>query len=70
MEIQFRFMRRKYLRMPKSKENYVGTNILTLRFGKFGFNWFTDSGNWFFYIYLNKSIVRFSSAGFMVWRKD
>lgn len=31
----------------------------------FQFRWFTDCGEWFFYIHLGKKYWRFSGAGYM-----
>ena len=50
-------------------KTYQGTHILMFNFYKLKFDWFTDCGDWFLYLYWygkeNIKYIRFSSAGFM-----
>lgn len=52
-----------------STNEYQGTYIFMFNFWRFKFDWFTDCGDWFIYLYWycdnNVKYVRFSSAGFM-----
>ena len=43
--------------------NYQGINILTFKIFKLKFNWFTDCGSWFIYIYFGKNFIRLSDCG-------
>lgn len=44
-------------------------DFLRLEVGKLRITWFMDSGDWFFYFYWDYKWWRFSSAGFVKWRK-
>ena len=46
------------------KTDYQGTYILMFQIKKFKFNWFTDFGEWFIYVYWDKTWMRFSSIGY------
>ncbi len=52
---------------PKCKANRQGMYILMLRLKDYGIGWLTDCGAWFFYVYLGKHGLRFSSEGFLTY---
>ena len=45
-----------------------GIYILYFKIFNFKFDWFTDCGSWFLYLYLGKYYIRFSDAGFIKGR--
>lgn len=49
-------------------ENDVEIEFLLIEGNGCRINWFTDCGDWFFYIILGKRFWRFSSAGYMDYR--
>lgn len=55
---------KKYYTDPE-KTLFQGWYIFCLMIKGFKINWFTDCGEWFFYIYIGKRHWRFSSAGFI-----
>lgn len=63
----FKIFTKYYTNDIKCKEDYQGIYILFIKIKEYGIGWFTDCGDWFFYIYLGKHGVRFSSAGFLTY---
>lgn len=49
------------------KKNEYGIRILGLSIGRFSFDWFTELGEWFIYVYhfgrKSTRVLRLSSAG-------
>ena len=43
--------------------------FLLLIVGCFSIDWFTDCGEWFLYIYWKNKYWRFSSVGYLSWKK-
>jgi hypothetical protein len=46
--------------------DYQGFDFILFNTKYFKFNWFTDCGEWFVYIYFGKRYFRFSGAGFLM----
>lgn len=55
-----------YFENQFGQKTYQGTYFLQFKVSKyFFFNWFTDCGDWFIYIYIIKMWFRFGSCGYL-----
>lgn len=64
-----KILERYYYKDIPSKKNEQGIIILSFKIKNFSFKWFTDCGDWFIFLISKNNYVRFSSSGFMKWKK-